>query len=376
MMEGKNILMKNTMAEGFKGGAQAAHAQGLRGGKVRLKDVAAAAGVAINTASTILNRRPNSWASKETEERVFKAAAELGYRPNRAALGLRIGRFHTVGLLVADINNPFYTSFAHFLTLEAERQGYDLVIETWRNDLQRELACLEDILDRQVDGVVAFLSDHEVHRKFLSRQFSAGMPFVVVGTVASDVPPVDSVLADFRSGLRDAIDHLYTSGHRQYAFVCALADGQADGQRAHFFKELLADRHLSPGSYEIVRCGPEISDAHAIARKLLTAPRRPTAIVALNDLGAMGVLRAASELGLRVPADLSVVGVDDTPIGRYLPVSLSTIAQPLQDMARRAWCLMFERIEGVQPKPHMEQALFSTTFVRRETSGPLRVTTS
>jgi LacI family transcriptional regulator len=349
------------MSDRARGSAQAG--AGARGGKVRLKDVAAAAGVAVNTASTILNRRPNSWASKETEERVFKAASELGYRPNRAALGLRIGRFNAVGLLVADINNPFYTAFAHFLTLEAERQGYDVVIETWRNDLQRELACLDDILDRQVDGVVAFLSDHEVHRKFLSRQFAA---------VASDVPPVDSVLADFRSGLRAAIDHLYASGHRQYAFVCALAGGQSDGQRAHFFKELLAERHLSPGSYEIVRCGPEISDAHAAARKLLASPRRPTAVVALNDLGAMGVLRAASELGLRVPAELSVVGVDDTPIGKYLPVSLSTIAQPLQDMARRAWSLMFERIEGAQPKPHMEQALFSTTFVRRETSGPLQ----
>jgi LacI family transcriptional regulator len=362
--------MKNTASNVGKGSVQAG--SGARGGKVRLKDVAAAAGVAVNTASTILNRRPNSWASKETEERVFKAASELGYRPNRAALGLRIGRFNAVGLLVADINNPFYTAFAHFLTLEAERQGYDVVIETWRNDLQRELACLDDILDRQVDGVVAFLSDHEVHRKFLSRQFAAGMPFVVVGTVASDVPPVDSVLADFRSGLRAAIDHLYASGHRQYAFVCALAGGQSDGQRAHFFKELLAERHLSPGSYEIVRCGPEISDAHAAARKLLASPRRPTAVVALNDLGAMGVLRAASELGLRVPAELSVVGVDDTPIGKYLPVSLSTIAQPLQDMARRAWSLMFERIEEAQPKPHMEQALFSTTFVRRETSGPLQ----
>lgn len=362
--------MKNTRSDGARGSAQAG--AGARGGKVRLKDVAAVAGVAVNTASTILNRRPNSWASKETEERVFKAASDLGYRPNRAALGLRIGRFNAVGLLVADINNPFYTAFAHFLTLEAERHGYDVVIETWRNDLQRELACLDDILDRQVDGVVAFLSDHEVHRKFLGRQFAAGMPFVVVGTVASDVPPVDSVLADFRSGLRVAIDHLYASGHRKYAFLCALAVGQSDGQRACFFKELLEERHLSPGSYEIVRCGPEISDAHAAARKLLASPRRPTAVVALNDLGAMGVLRAASELRLRVPAELSVVGVDDTPIGKYLPVSLSTIAQPLQDMARRAWSLMFERIEGAQPKPHMEQALFSTTFVRRETSGPLQ----
>lgn len=125
------------------------------GMKIRLKEVAARAGVAVNTASTILNRRPNSWASKETEARVFKAAEDLGYRPNRAALGLRSGKFHTVALLIPDLHNPFYTAFADLLEVEVEKHGYDLLIESWRTDLDRERHCLSDIIDRQVDGVAA-----------------------------------------------------------------------------------------------------------------------------------------------------------------------------------------------------------------------------
>src|SRR3954447_17711274 len=116
--------------------------------KVRLKDVAESAGVAVNTASTILNRRANSWASKETEARVFKAAEDLGYRPNRAALALRRGRFDAIALLIPDLHNPFYTAFADLLEMEAEKAGSDLIVESWRTNLERERHCLTDIVDR------------------------------------------------------------------------------------------------------------------------------------------------------------------------------------------------------------------------------------
>src|SRR5688572_10183416 len=139
--------------------------------KVRLKDVAARAGVAINTASTILNRRPNSWASKETEERVFRAAQELGYKPNRAAVALRSGKFNSIALLIPDLHNPFYCAFADLLEREAEKRNYDLLVESWRTDLDRERHCLEDIVDREVDGVAAMLSDNPPHRAFLAEQF-------------------------------------------------------------------------------------------------------------------------------------------------------------------------------------------------------------
>src|SRR6478735_2900557 len=161
--------------------------------RVRLKDVAERAGVAVNTASTILNRRPNSWASKETEARVFQAAADLGYRPNRAAVGLRYGRFNTIALLIADLHNPYYTAFADLLELEAEKHGYDVLIESWRTDLTREKHCLEYIMDRQVDGVAAFLSDPEVHRTFLEQRFQAGRPFVGLAFAGGQPMPVDSV---------------------------------------------------------------------------------------------------------------------------------------------------------------------------------------
>jgi LacI family transcriptional regulator len=190
--------------------------------KVRLKDVAARAGVAINTASTILNRRPNSWASKATEQRVFVAAEELGYKPNRAAVALRSGRFNSIALLLPDLHNPFYCAFADLLEREAEKHRYDTLIESWRMDLERERHCLGDIMDREVDGVAALLSDHASHREFLADQFKRGRPFVALSQVGGAALPVDSVLADFTGGLRDALTALWELGHRRFGFICAL----------------------------------------------------------------------------------------------------------------------------------------------------------
>lgn len=341
--------------------------------RVRLKDVAALAGVAVNTASTILNRRPNSWASKETEERVFKAASELGYRPNRAAVGLRYGRFNTIALLIADLHNPYYTTFADLLEVEAEKYGYDVLIESWRTDLALEKHCLEYIMDRQVDGVAAFLSDPEVHRPFLEKQFQAGRPFVGFGFTGGPSLPVDSVLVDFAGGLGEAIDQLYHSGHRRFAFLSALAEGQESGSRPELFGRLLAEKGISTSMFDSVRCDHSIESARTTALELLKRPReaRPTALIALNDLSAIGALRAAVECGIQVPAELSVVGVDDIPLGRFLPVALSTIAQPLVEMAQRTAAMLVERIEGQGPSVP-QSAVFSTRFITRESTGDVK----
>ncbi len=339
--------------------------------KIRLKDVAARAGVAVNTASTILNRRPNSWASKETEERVFKAAADLGYKPNRAAQALRFGRFNALALVIPDLQNPYYTAFADIVEEEAGAHGYDVLIETWRNDLRREEEILEKLENRNVDGVAAFLSDPDAHRDYLTAQAKLGTPYVVLCSAGEIPPPVDAVMANFETGLHECIASLVHLGHRRFAFLRALAEGQHAGDRPENFRRLLASHDIAPEQVEIVRCGHTISSAHFAAVKLLGAApeKRPTAVIAMNDLAAIATMRAASEGGLRVPRDLSLVGVDDIPLGNYLLVSLSTIAQPIASMARHTARLLIARVEGKEKGEPPNQAVFPTTFIRRESVG-------
>ncbi len=338
--------------------------------RARLIDVAARAGVAANTASTILNNRPDSWASKETRERVLLAAKELNYRPSKAALGVRLGRFKTIGLVVPDLHNPFYPVLADYLDHAVAAHGYDLILEHSRNDLAAEQHCFESILDRQVDGVALIVSDTELHRPFLSRLALSGPPAVALAAKPDVALPIDSVVSDFSEGFAQAVDHLIALGHRRFAFLCALAKGQDDGGRPELFRSLLGARGIAPENISFVRCEHQIATARDAFRDLLrkTKTKRPTALIALNDLSAIGAMRAAADEKLSVPRDLSVIGVDNIPLGEFLPVSLTTIAQPIKDMVGRTASLLIQRIEG-KAAARPSQTVFPTELVVRESTG-------
>jgi DNA-binding LacI/PurR family transcriptional regulator len=344
--------------------------------RVRLKDVAERAGVAVNTASTILNRRPNSWASKETEARVFQAANELGYRPSKTARALRSGRYHTLGLLIQDMTNPFFSTLADQLEVAVEERGYDLLVENCRSSLVREKHLFADLDDLEVDGVVLWLSDNEVFRAELEGKFKSRRPIVALGNGIPEKPiPVDAVLSDFTQGLTEAVDALCALGHKRFAFVSALAEGQADGKRPRLFQEMLAARGIPAANIDILRTGHTVESAcETFASFLRKRPdKRPTALFAMNDLAAIGGMRAAIEAGLQIPADLSIVGVDDVPLCSFLPVTLSSIRQRYEKITRTAAELLISRIEAEDPANLApRQVVFATTYTGRESVGPPR----
>lgn len=338
--------------------------------RARLIDVAARAGVAPNTASTILNNRPDSWASKETRERVLLAAKELNYRPSKAALGVRTGRYNTIGLVVPDLHNPFYPVLADYLDQAIAAHGYDLILEHTRNDLASEQHCFQSILDRQVDGVALIVSDPELHRPFLAGLAKSGPPAVALAA-KPDVPlPIDAVVSDFSQGFAQAIDHLIGLGHRRFAFLCALAKGQDDGRRPELFRSLLGAKGIAAEDIFFVRCEHHIASARDAFRDLLrrTKTKRPTALIALNDLSAIGAIRAAADEALHVPRDLSVIGVDNIPLGEYLPVALTTISQPITEMVACTADLLIQRIAG-KASARPSQTNFPTSLVLRESTG-------
>ena len=337
--------------------------------KVRLKDVAERAGVAVNTASTILNRRPNSWASKATEERVFAAARDLGYRPNRAAVALRSGKFKTIGLLVANLENPYYTHFCQVFGDRVADKGYDLVIESWQTDLEQERKSLDEMVHRNLDGLVAFVSDLDTHREFLEQQSKIGFPVVVFAMPGEAKAPVDVVVPDFSTGLKEAAEFLHELGHRKFSFLSAHASGQRVGGRPEIFSGLI--NGFEDSEVEVVACGPTVVEAREVGKTILKGEDRPTAIVALNDLSAIGVIRAAIQLGLKVPEDVSVVGIDGIPIGEHLMISISTIVQDYQGMASQAVDFLIERIDGANDqKPRRVD--FPTAYVQRDSVGPVK----
>jgi DNA-binding LacI/PurR family transcriptional regulator len=199
---------------------------------------------------------------------------------------------------------------------------------------------------------------------------------VVLGNGIPEKPiPVDAVLSDFTQGLADAVDALCQLGHKRFAFVSALAEGQADGQRPRLFQEMLAARGIPAGNIDILRTGHTVESAcETFATFLKKRPdKRPTALFAMNDLAAIGAMRAAIEDGLSIPADLSIVGVDDVPLCSYLPITLTSIRQRYRKITRTAADLLISRIESADPASLApRQEVFPTIYTPRESVGPAK----
>lgn len=341
-----------------------------------MKDVAALAGVAPNTASTILNRRPNSWASQETVDRVFAAARELDYHPSKAALGIRLGRFNTLGLLIPDLANPYFCQIVDLMNESLDKRNYDLVIETTRLDPKRECRCIESIFRRQIDGAILCLMDPT---NLMSLQKTGAPPSLLLSGSGYKTVDVDTVMIDYEIGLREAIGHAFGLGHRRFAYLSALAEGQPADTRTAIFHSELAARGITPAQQRMICCGPTPDSAKkAFARQLFTLKpeERPTFIFALNDLSALGVIRAVTEFGIRVPEDISVVGVDDMPLGRFLPKALTTIGCDLRTMVEQAIEMLFARIDYRNEEEHqMKQSVVQTVptklIIRETTAAPV-----
>lgn len=342
--------------------------------RARLIDVAAKAGVAPNTASTILNRRPNSWASKATEERVFKAAEELGYRPSRAALGLRLGSYKTIGVVIPDLHNPIYTTFADLLEQRLREKGYDLILEHSRTDFTHEKHCLESILDRQIDAVTYFVSDLATHLEFLAKAAKTSKPVVAHVGPSENPFGFDAIVMDFSQGICDAVEHLLELGHERFAFLCALSKGQKAGERPEVFRQLLQARGVSDENNHFISCAHDLKSAReSFGHFLDSLPGKPpTALIAMNDLSAIAAIRAANDRGLAVPEDLSVIGVDDIPLGDFLPRRLTTIAQPIEELADVTAELLFRRLESSEKKLKPVTRKFTARLRIKETTAKPR----
>lgn len=340
--------------------------------RARLVDVAQAASVATNTASMILNERPNCWASEATRKRVREAARRLGYRPNRIALAVKRRRFDTIGLIVPDLNNPFFMSIADQLESAAEARGCDLIIEHSRVDLLREIKCLESIMDRQVDGIIACLIDAPVHAERLRSQLKYGIPMVVAGQRGLEPLPVDLITVDFVGGLKQALSHLRRKGHSRVGFIRALAENQADNGRQEIFLNVARSLGFAEKDLRVEPSDHSMTGSKEAFERLIGNRQGGmlTAVIGLNDLCALGALRGAHEAGLQVPRDLSIIGVDDIALCRFLNPSLTSIAQPVRQIGKCAVDMLFDRIDG-KTKEGPREKMLSSKLVLRESTGPV-----
>jgi len=336
---------------------------------VTIRDVARLAKVHPGTVSRALNEETRGLVNPETAERVLQAAARLGYRPNRIARGLKTSRSHTIGVLIPDITNPLFPPILRGIEDRLDEAGYTSLIVNTDNDPERERIYLEAMRGRQVDGFISATA--RLDREQLVELAAAGKPLVLVNRSLED-RSWPAVTVDDRSGIGLAVEHVVALGHKQIGHIAG-PQNLSTGHRRHLgFLDAMRAAGLRPSRNHVrfTAYFTEEEGARACGELLDAAPEL-TAIVAANDLVAIGCYDALEARGLRCPADISIAGFNDMPFIDRLRPPLTSVRVPQREIGKVAADLLLEQLSGRGEAP-AEILLEPTLVVRDSTAPPMR----
>jgi LacI family transcriptional regulator len=330
-----------------------------------LKDVARVAGVHPSTASRALNDQTSALVQQETIERVRRAAHDLGYRVNGMARALKTRRSMAIGMVVPDITNPFFPPAVRGAEETLAKAGFSLLLSSSNNDADRAQGQLDAMIDAQVDGLL--LAMIKRRDPIMDRLRVTRVPAVLFNRTV-DEEDISSVVPDDATGSRLAVAHLNDLGHKDIGLVVGPLYTSNGDRRLRAFTQATR-RHGLRAKIVEAAAFDEISGYRA-GQQMFREHPNVTAVVAGNDLLALGVIDAATERGLRCPRDVSVVGFNDMPLAGRLQPPLTTISIPEHDLGRlAAECLISLIEDPAQPPKHI---LVPVTLVVRGSTGPPR----
>lgn len=310
-----------------------------------IKDVAAEAGVSVATVSRVLNSHPS--VSPDARRRVLAAVDVLGYRPNAVARSLRTDQTRTLGLVISDVLNPYFTELARFVEEEARALGYSVIIGNAdeRPDLQEHH--IRTLLDRRIDGLLVSPADGS--SPLTPGAAGSGTPMVFVDRWIQGVD-VPVVRADGRDAIRDLVAHLHRLGHRRLAIIAGPAATTTGNERVEAFREALREHGLALPDTYIGQGDFQADSGRRATERFLDLPEPPEIVFAADNLMALGALDAIRARGLRVPRDIGLAAFDDIPWFMHTDPPITAIAQPTGELGRAAVRALVDLIEGRSPQ--------------------------
>ena len=327
---------------------------------VSIKDLAEKAGVAPSTVSRALNNHPRI--GEETRQVIQTLARQMGYVPSEAARALVGQATSAIGVALPDFNDPFYMGMLSGIEEVATNEQHDLFIGGFNRDPDRERKLFDAFEEKRLAGIV--VAGSLVDDAYL-RRAQRRLPAVLVNH--SEYPA--AVAIDQALGVRLAVEHLVSLGHRHIGYVTMGKASSSNDLRLRGYEEGLQEHGLPYDDALVVSGNGGMDGGQYAVERLVAVSERPTAIICYNDRTAIGVIGALYQRGFLVPADISVVGFDDLEIASYYLPSLTTIRQPHTELGRKAARMLFDQING---RPIRAETLAPELIVRRS-SGPVRM---
>ncbi|MCM3627019.1 LacI family transcriptional regulator [Paenibacillus glycanilyticus] len=312
--------------------------------KATIYDVAKEAGVSIATVSNAINGKGN--VSKKRREQILKIMEQMNYQPNVNASALMGKKTYTLGLLIPDISNPFFSEIARAIEDQAHQLGYSVIMCSTDNKDERVERYIGLLEQKNVDGIL--IGTGVDNLDILTNLQAKHIPIVMISRETAALE-VDTVVADDFVGGLMAAQHLAEMGHRRIAILSEQLKVSSARERIRGFKQGLQDRQIPFDDDHIVICNYMIEEGRRAAGGLLSREDRPTALFCCNDVLAIGAMQEARSLGIKVPEELSIVGFDDTILAAVVDPPLTTVAQPITSMAKQAFQLLIANLDEAEP---------------------------
>ncbi len=330
-----------------------------------ISDIAKKTGFSRTTVSRALNS--SKLLNEKTRKKILKAIKELNYSPSLLAQGMRRQKTNSFGVFIPEFKNYYYAELLQYIEIEAIKKGYLAIICTADKDPKREKEYVNQLLSRRVDGFI-FCWYRGVHgyKNYLS-EIVEQVPVVLLDQLVEDIP-VTSIYSDGYQGMKDVTHYLIKKGHTRFSIITTLASSSYSAVNYRFegFLSALQESNIALESKMVEKCVYGIEEGYEAAKRLLKRGM-PHVIITEDDLNAAGVIRYLHERKISVPQEIAVTGFDNISLSRYTIPQITTVAQPIQTIAREAITQLVNNIENkvVENK----KIIFPTELIIRESTG-------
>ncbi|WP_300348043.1 LacI family DNA-binding transcriptional regulator [Clostridium sp.] len=309
-------------------------------GKTTLLDIAKAVNVSKTTVSMVLNNKKIN-VSKETREKIFKAAKDMNYIPNIVARSLSTRKSYTIGMIIPDIQNPFFSEMAKAIEIEGEKQGYSMILCNTFNDEKKEEEYLRLLISKLVDGVIIAACGN--NDKWIDILKSNKVPFVILDRMTSDEKDINGVFCNNKKGIELGVEYLVNKGKKNIAFVTGKTNIEVANLRLESFKNI--SEKLGVFNKELIEDADfSMESGIKATENLLKKNKEVDAIFYSSDVMAIGGMKYLIRNGYKIPEDISILGYDNINISSYMEPELTTIAQPIYKIGEDSCKLLIDLI--------------------------------
>jgi LacI family transcriptional regulator len=306
------------------------------------RDIAKLAGVSSATVSRVINKDPR--VSAKTAQKVVEVIERFGYVQNAMARNLRMANTKTIGYLVPDIRNPFFTSLLAGFEVLMYEKDYDILFVNTNEDIEKERKAMKSLLHSRVNGILAVFVDPD--NEYIEKYKNMGIYIVYIDRISKNEMNNDSILIDNYGGMKQIVDYLVSLGHKDIALTYGSPEITPGEERLNGYYLAMQKAGLQVRQEYVVPCYFTENETYKAVEQLLSLKKRPTAIITPNNLATMGAYKALTDHKIRIPKEISLIGFDDFSLAAHLNPPVTVITRPTTVIGKIAAEMLLERIES------------------------------